>query len=275
MPEAMDRDLPFTDGDFAILAKIMRAATGVALAPEKRQMVYGRLNKRVRALGLAAFRDYVQVLEGPNGAAEMQGLINALTTNLTRFFREPYHFEDLAAHFVQSRAQGQRRFRAWSAACSTGQEPYSIAAALLEAGAARRDDVRVLATDIDTDVLERARTGNYSAADVANAPPLLQKRFDVCGDSAVANADLRALVAFKHLNLIGEWPMRGPFDAIFCRNVFIYFEQDVQARLARQMADLLVPNGRLYIGHAETLRDTMGLALTGVTTYTRTMARAA
>lgn len=275
MAETIASDLPFTDADFTALTKIMRAATGVALAPEKREMVYGRLNKRVRALGLSTFRDYVHVLEGADGAAEMQGLINALTTNLTRFFREPHHFEDLAAHFARCRANGQRRFRVWSAACSTGEEAYSIAAALLEAGTSRHEDVRVLATDIDTNVLARARAGCYRASDIANAPPSMHRRFALRGDTASADGDLRALVAFKQLNLIGDWPMNGPFDAIFCRNVFIYFERTVQASIARRMAALLSPGGRLYIGHAETLRDPTGLALSGITTYTRAMARAA
>lgn len=250
----------------------MRAITGVALAPEKREMVYGRLTKRVRALGLSSFREYVQFLEGPQGASEIQGLVNALTTNLTRFFREPYHFDDLVQHF--ERVRGQRRFRVWSAACSTGQEPYSIAAALLEAGAQRSEDVRILATDIDTDVLARARKGVYAADDVRGAPPALQKRFQIEGKQGLANAELRALVAFKQLNLIEEWPMRGPFDAIFCRNVFIYFTQELQASIAARMAALLAPGGRLYIGHAETLRDPRGLALCGVTTYTRDMVQA-
>lgn len=272
---AVDRDLPFTSADFATLSQTMRAITGVALAPEKREMVYGRLAKRVRALGLSSFRDYIQFLEGPSGASETQGLINALTTNLTRFFREPYHFDDLIQHFERVRAQGQRRFRVWSAACSTGQEPYSIAAALLAAGSQRHDDVRVLATDIDTDVLARARKGSYGAEDVRGAPQILQKRFQIDGAEAVASEDLRALVAFKQLNLIGDWPMRGPFDAIFCRNVFIYFAPDLQASIARKMAALLTPGGRLYIGHAETVREPKGLVLCGITTYTRDMAHAA
>lgn len=275
MAEEIVGGTPFTEADFTALANIMRAATGVALAPEKREMVYGRLNKRVRALGLTCFREYVLRLEGPDGPAEMQRLINALTTNLTRFFREPHHFEDLAGHFKDCRANGQRRFRVWSAACSTGEEAYSIVAALLDAGASRHDDVRVLATDIDTDVLARARAGIYPASNLANAPEHMQKRFALRGDSASASPDMQALVAFKQLNLLGDWPMSGPFDAIFCRNVFIYFEQAVQAAIARRMVALLSPGGRLYIGHAETLRDPMGLALSGITTYTRAMARAA
>lgn len=270
-----ERDLAFTDADFKALSQTMRTLTGVALAPEKREMVYGRLAKRVRSLGLASFRDYVKFLESPAGQAETQGLINALTTNLTRFFREPYHFEDLRQHFAKAKAQGARRFRVWSAACSTGQEPYSIAAALLEAGAQPQDDVRILATDIDTDVLARAQRGRYGAQDIASAPQELQKRFTLEGQEAVASADLRALIAFKPLNLIGEWPMKGPFDAIFCRNVFIYFDQALQAKIASKMTALLAPGGRLYIGHAETLRDPRGLALCGITTYTRDMANAA
>jgi len=266
---SQDREFAFGAHEFSTIAEIMRASTGVSMPPEKQELVYARLSKRLRALGLKDFAAYVALLQSPRGAEEMQNLVNRLTTNLTRFYREPHHFADMAGLVSRAIAEGRQRFRVWSAACSTGQEAYSIADALIEAGALKLADVKVLATDIDTEVLSKAEAGRYPLSELDDAPASLKKRFPVEGGEARAAPELRRLISFRQLNLIGEWPMKGPFDAIFCRNVFIYFEADTQASVARRMTSLLSPGGRLYIGHAESLRQPQDLRLTGVTTYER------
>ncbi len=248
-----------TQRDFDVVAGIMMAEAGISLPVAKANLVYSRLAKRLRVLGLKEFGSYCALVTGPEGAAERGEMIAALTTNVTRFFREPHHFEHLKTQILPAlaeRAKAGKPVRLWSAAASSGQEPYSMALTLLsvlpEAG---RYDVKILATDIDPNVLRTGAEGIYDEALLEPVPAAMRNRWfaplkDGSG-RAQAAPELRALVSFKKLNLIGNWPMRGKFDAIFCRNVVIYFENDTQEAIWVKMLPLLDANGALYIGHSE------------------------
>jgi chemotaxis protein methyltransferase CheR len=250
-----------TDAEFARICELVREQSGIALTDAKRQMVYGRLVRRLRALKLANFADYVQLLERGH-TDELQEFTNAITTNLTSFFRENHHFEFLADELLPSiseRVQSSGRLRIWSSACSTGEEPYSIAMVLRE----RREllgraDVKVLATDLDSNVLATAAAGLYPAERVKQMAPQRVAEFFSAGSGAHAGTlqvspSLRQLITFKQLNLTQEWPMRGPFDAIFCRNVVIYFDINTKRALFERMARLQPPGALLFLGHSESL----------------------
>ncbi|MFC7478229.1 CheR family methyltransferase [Dankookia sp. GCM10030260] len=249
-------DVPFTEADFAAIVALVREHSGIVLSTSKRDLVYGRLRRRLRTLRLASFAAYRTMLDGPDGGAERVEMINAITTNLTAFFREAHHFEHLAGHVLPALRPGPGRLRIWSAGCSSGEEPYSIAmtlaAAIPDFG---RWDARILATDIDTNMVSLAAAGRYAADRVAPVPADYRRdhlrRLDD-GQMEMSPA-LKALIAFRPLNLLDSWPMRGPFDAIFCRNVVIYFDKPTQRVLFDRFADLLVPGGHLYVGHSESL----------------------
>ena len=249
-------DVPFTEEDFTAIAAMVRQASGIVLGETKRDLVYGRLRRRLRARGLGSFVDYRAALEGEDGAQERVRMINAVTTNLTGFFRERHHFEHLAGQVLPRLPRDSRRLRIWSAGCSSGEEPYSLALTLLGAmpdlGAW---DARILATDIDTDMVAAAAAGRYAAERVAPIPAELRGNHLVQhpdGSAEMAPA-AKSLIAFRSLNLLGPWPMRGPFDVIFCRNVVIYFDKPTQRELFDRYAELLVPGGHLYVGHSESL----------------------
>ncbi len=262
-------NLPFTDQDFTYIAEVARKHAGIDLGHKKRDMVYARLSKRVRALGLRSFDAYCQLLRDDTSGGEIAAAVNAMTTNLTRFFREGHHFDHLAHEVLPALCDQapsgthRRRLRLWSAGCSTGEEAYSIAMVMASAlglgkgrtAAAAGWDARILATDIDTDVLSSAARGVYPIAELPRIPQALQalalEPFDE--RSFRINDLIHDMLAFKSLNLMAPWPMKGPFDAIFCRNVAIYFTRQDQLRLFDRMADLLTPNGYLYIGHSENL----------------------
>ena len=253
----MARPFALTERDFRAIAARVHKATGIVLGDAKRDLVYGRLSRRLRSLGCINFADYLDVLDGPDGEAEQAALVNAITTNLTGFFREPHHFEALQTDFLSGLINApsqRRRLRIWSAGCSSGEEPYSIAMTVHQAlGDVERWDARILATDIDTNMIATGSAGLY-AADKANAiPATLRHRYarPAGADEVEMAASLKALIWFKPLNLLGAWPMRGPFDAIFCRNVVIYFDRDTQRTLFDRLADLLRPDGWLLIGHSE------------------------
>ena len=216
-----------------------------------------RDHRRLRVLGLKSFTEYRALLEGADGAAERGEMINAITTNLTSFFREPHHFAYLAAPVLADllREAPQRRLRIWSAACSSGEEPYSIAMVLQKALQNKANcDARILATDIDSNMVEAAQQGVYPASRASNIPPEYARvRARQADDMVTMPADLKQYITFNQLNLLESWPMRGPFDAIFCRNVVIYFDKDTQRALFDRMADILTPQGYLFIGHSETL----------------------
>ena len=268
---------PFTSADFHRIAALLRADVGICLTETKAPLVYARLVKRLRALGLDSFHDYCSLVAGANGGEERRRMAAALTTNVTRFFREPHHFEHLRTEVLPELAQRARqggRVRIWSAGCSSGEEPYSIALTLLSVLPDAADyDVKILATDIDRDMLQRAREGVYSDTGSGAIDPELRARWmnrSVPERGAVCwtvREPLRKLVAFRELNLIGDWPMRGPFQAIFCRNTLIYFEPDLQAEVLRRMRPLLSPGGLIYVGHSERVTDAEAFELAGPTTY--------
>ncbi|MDZ4054032.1 MAG: protein-glutamate O-methyltransferase [Phenylobacterium sp.] len=252
----VEGEFVFTQRDFTLIAGILYEDSGIHLIEAKAPLVYSRLAKRLRQLGLTRFSEYCQLLQGPEGAGERAALLSALTTNVTRFFRESHHFDALRQQVAESLAPIARaggRVRLWSAGCSNGHEPYSMAMVLLaELPEAADLDVRILATDIDPLVVDRARAGVDSVDDDEPVPRALASRFVVNEDGGVRMADsLRRLVSFGVLNLHAEWPMKGRFDAIFCRNVAIYFDDETQRRLWSRFARSLTPDGRLYIGHSE------------------------
>jgi chemotaxis protein methyltransferase CheR len=243
-------------------------------------MTRGRLARRVKTLGLGSVAEYCAFLRSPQAAGELPELINALTTNHTAFFRERHHFDhlrkDVMPKLIQERGARRGRIRIWSAACSSGEEPYSIAASCRDATGPRSDlDLRILATDIDTDILARAEAGLYPAELFERLPadvrPLLKlEGAGGRGEMRIAE-ELRRLIAFKRLNLIEAWPMKGPFDVIFCRNVFIYFDTQTKASILDRFVALLAPGGFLYLGHSESLPlPHPKLRLIGRTIYERT-----
>ncbi|WP_428248495.1 CheR family methyltransferase [Ferrovibrio sp.] len=257
---ADDREFTFSADDYAFLAKLLKEKTGIDLGPSKQNMVYARLAKRLRKLHIPSFRAYCDFIASPEGIDELGATLNALTTNLTKFFRENHHFEHLAGQALseirtRSTTQG-RRLRIWSAGCSSGEEPYSIAITLRQSMPDLAQwDAKILATDIDTEMVRRGNEGVYSTESAEGVPAdIRDKCFEPHGPGKVrVRQELRQLIAFKHLNLMSHWPMKGPFDLIFCRNVVIYFDKDTQRVLFDRYANLLVPGGFLYIGHSENL----------------------
>ena len=254
-------DFQLSQAEFDRIRVLVREHTGIALSESKRQLVYGRLARRLRALKLGSFSDYIVLLE-KGEPAELEEFTNAVTTNLTSFFREPHHFEFLAQQMLPEalkRNTGLRRLRIWCCAASTGEEPYSIAMVLREAQESLKGwDTKLLATDLDSNVLAHGKRGVYGHDRFAGMSGNRVSRFfdevrDGKDNKLSAGGDLRSLVTFKQLNLMHEWPMKGPFDAIFCRNVIIYFDKDTQRALFERMAGLQRPGDYLFLGHSESL----------------------
>jgi len=251
----------FSEDTFQRVRRLVHAELGISLAPSKRELVYRRLSRRLRALKLVDFDSYLQLIEQRH-SVELQNFCNALTTNLTSFFREPHHFDFLADTLfpaLERTNADKRRIRIWSAGCSSGEEAYSVAMVALEAlGHLRGWNIRILATDIDSNVLEQARRGIYSGEGLekVNAARLV-RWFDRIGSSSRYRLcpQVRRLVTFKHLNLIDQWPMSGPFDAILCRNVIIYFDRPTQRDIIERMARLQRPGDYLMLGYSESLLD--------------------
>ena len=237
--------------DFGRVAARIGALAGIVLEPHKSSMIQTRIGRRVRALGLGSITEYLDLLETRSGGDELQNFIDTLTTNLTSFFREDHHMDHLARTVL--RQQGELRI--WSAGCSSGEEPYSIAMVAARTLNAEVRRLKVLATDLDSAVLARARRGRYAAERCETIDRKMrgyleavpeEDAFDIAGT-------VKDLVTFKQLNLIERWPMNGPFDAIFCRNVVIYFSAETKARLLDRFAALLRPGGFLYLGHSEAI----------------------
>lgn len=274
-------EFAYTDGDFRQIKGMIYDDAGIFLPDTKRNLVYSRLARRLRALNLASFSDYILFVQSRAGREERGHLINALTTNLTHFFREPHHFEMIRKVCVpeaRRRVAVGGRYRVWSAGCSTGEEPYSLAIAMLDqAPELAEEDVRILATDIDSNVITLATKGAYEKDVVSPVEPRLLQRFFETGwgpnaDRYVVGDELRAMVTFRTLNLMQPWPMAQKFDIIMCRNVVIYFDEPTKAVLWQRFADLLNPGGYLFIGHSERVhgkaRDVFEPA--GLTAYRRT-----
>lgn len=274
-----DREFSFDDKEFAFIADMIKRHVGIVLGPTKKNMVYGRLARRLRPLGMSSFAQYCEYVASPEGESELFAFINALTTNLTRFFREIHHFEHLSkvvlpAKITAVAAGAPRRLRIWSAASSSGEEPYSAAMVVQSAiSDIERWDAKILATDIDTNMLQKCREGIYDAERAESIPVSLRQRFTETVEGSAGTRirmtqPLRSLITFKTLNLLERWPMKGPFDVIFCRNVAIYFDKPTQKRLFERFADLLSDDGFLYIGHAENLSNlTNRYKLLGKTIY--------
>lgn len=269
-------------GQFEILAAVARREAGLMIPRQKAPMVFSRLTKRLRALGLGDFSAYCRLIESDDGAAERRQLVSTLTTNVTAFFREAHHFETLARDVMPelvARAKSGRPVRLWSAGCSSGPEPYSIAMVILEhLPDAGSHDLRILATDINSGVLRTAQAGIFDERQMEPISPERRRSFfepAAAGPAAAPQYRLRdrvrALVAFRELNLIGPWPMRGQFDAIFCRNVVIYFDKQTQATLWPRFHDACRTGGYLFLGHSERLDDTHcgEFRPCGTTTYRR------
>lgn len=262
------REFKFTQQDFERIKKLIYDYAGIALNDSKHDMVYGRLAKRLRAHGFTTFQEYLSLLERGNDT-EWEAFINSLTTNLTSFFREAHHFPVLLEHLRANRPLGTLNI--WCSASSTGEEPYSIAITAAEAFDSNRPPVRIIATDLDTNVLKTAQDGIYGAEKVDKLTPVqLQRHFNRRADGHYeVKQELKDLITFRRLNLIDPvWPLRGPFDAIFCRNVMIYFDRPTQLRILERYVPLLRPNGLLFVGHSENLYHATHLfKLRGKTVY--------
>jgi chemotaxis protein methyltransferase CheR len=250
------REFPFSPEHFRLISDRIYSFSGIKLPEAKREMVYARLARRLRTLGLSSFDEYVRYLEME--PAEWEHCTNALTTNVTSFFREEHHFRILTEH-VNARPQGSGPFRVWSAGCSTGEEPYSIAMTLTDA--IPSGQFHVVASDLDTQVLATAREAVYPLQSVLRLPESRQKRFFMKGTGrnegrARVRREIAAHVEFTRVNLMdAQWGVEPPFDAIFCRNVMIYFDKPTQKRLIERFASLLAPGGLFFAGHAESLLD--------------------
>jgi len=273
-------DARFTDADFAVIARRAQADFGLHLPGSKKDLVYSRLAKRLRQLGLHDFRDYCGLLEGPGGAEERVYMLSALTTNVTHFFREAHHFQMLRATVLPPLVKAARekgRVRVWSAGCSAGQEPYSLAFTVLDlCPEAPKLDLRILATDVDPEILARAEAGRYPTEEVKALTDSARRQVDLGPDGFSVGAAARSLVRFGELNLMLDWPMRGTFDIIFCRNVAIYFDKATQARLWHRFSGLLAPGGHLFIGHSERISGPAETVFrsVGVTAYQKLTADA-
>jgi len=251
---------PLRPHEFRRLRELLYETCGIRLRAGKEELVRARLGRRVVDAGASTFAAYLDRVE--DGAArrkydELGALVDALTTNQTAFFREPAHFDFFCAKVLPAMATGTRPIRVWSAGCATGEEAFTIAALMREhLPADRFAAARILASDVSSRVLARARTATYGARAVAAIPAALRRRMldvSASGDRFVVCEELRAVVRFARLNLIRDWPLRGPFDAIFCRNVMIYFDAGVRQRLVERFWEMLVPGGHLFVGHSESL----------------------
>ena len=247
------REFHFTAADFERVRKLIYDRAGIALSPVKQDMVYSRLARRLRAHGYTTFGQYLAHLESGD-EQEWETFTNSLTTNLTSFFREAHHFPILAQQMVRSKA---RPFRIWCSAASTGEEPYSLAITACEAFKTLSPPVSIFASDIDTNVLATAGRGVYPEDRVDKMEPERLRQFFQRGAAAQAGyvrirPDLQKLVTFSRVNLLDvRWPLEGPFDALFCRNVMIYFDKPTQYEILKKFKPLLREGGRLYAGHSE------------------------
>ncbi|MCE1203240.1 MAG: SAM-dependent methyltransferase [Holophagaceae bacterium] len=265
---------PLSTATFTALRDLLHAHSGIALAAHKITMVQSRLAKRLRILGIQTYEEYLQRLENPE-SPEWSEFINALTTNLTSFFREGHHFTRLVP-LMQPFHAASRRIKVWSAGCSTGEEPYTLAMTLLQ-GFGAAANIQILATDLDTAVLETAARGVYPMARIEGLEESWKRMAFLKGSGAQegqvrVRPEVRQLVSFRQMNLLEDrWSVpEAPFQAIFCRNVMIYFDKPTQRRLLKRYHELLEPDGLLFVGHSEALLDTtLGFQSLGQTIYRR------
>lgn len=246
---------PMTARDFERVATRIHRMAGIVLEPHKKQMIYSRLSRRLRARGIAHFESYLDLLDTGRDTEELQAFVNTLTTNLTSLFRESHHFAHLESHVLAPlKGRACPRLRIWSAGCSSGEEPYSIALCVQEVLGQVPSDVMILATDLDTRMLETGRTGHYRREKMDNVPKRYARHLIERDPLTCAMPDtLRRAISFRQLNLLEPWPMRGSFEVIFCRNVLIYFDAPTKATLVNRLAEQLCEGGFLYLGHSESL----------------------
>ena len=267
------REYEFTENDFDQVKKLIYDHAGISLSANKQDMVYSRLARCLREKGMTRFSDYLRQLE-TGGAEEWQAFTNALTTNLTSFYREAHHFPILAHHLARRWNASREPLSIWCCAASTGEEPYTIGMTAIEALNSSEPPVRILSTDVDTNVLARADAGIYDLERIESITPERQRRFFLRGSGnraglAKVRPELRKLVTFRQQNLLDDkWPIRGPFDAIVCRNVMIYFDKATQRGILKKFVPLLRPDGLLFAGHSESFFHAADLfKLRGKTVY--------
>lgn len=265
------REFHYTRADFERVRSMLYKRSGISLSDSKEQMVYSRLARRLRALRLNSFTDYFEFLS--QNDSEWQQFTNALTTNLTAFFRESHHFEQLAKHLKQH-AHSSRKLRIWCSAASTGEEPYSLAITAIEAFGRSNPPVEIIASDIDTGVLATAEAGIYAESRVEQLSMERKKRFFLRGKGSnhgkvCVRDELRDLIVFRQINLLGDqWGIEPGLDIIFCRNVMIYFDKPTQSKLLERMVHLLRPDGLFFAGHSESfVQATHLVKLIGRTVY--------
>jgi len=272
-----DREFEFTQEDFDYLRKIVTDTTGILADDDKYTMYYSRLARRVRKLGLKNFTEYRAYLNS-NRDEEIIELVNSVTTNLTAFFRENHHFEFMTDTIIpQIKKRGTKQIRIWSAGCSTGEEPYSIAITLAQAIPDYKQwDIKILATDLDSNVVSKASSGVYDISRVDGIDKSLLKKYFKKGTGSNSgfvkvNSELMQLITFKQLNLLHSWPINDTMDFIFCRNVVIYFDKPTKEKLVERYADLMINDGHLFMGHSESLyKSTERFKLLGKTIYQKT-----
>lgn len=254
---APHREFRFTTADFERVRRLIYARAGISLSSQKQEMVYSRLARRLRAVNLDSFQTYLDMLEHGGAEDEWEEFINSLTTNLTAFFREAHHFEILAKHLPNWATK--RRVRIWCTASSTGEEPYSLAMTLVQAFSSWTPPAQIVATDLDTTVLGKADRGVYTSDRIEKLDSDRVRRFFLRGTGqnegqVKVRRELRELVSFERLNLLDPaWKVNGPFDAIFCRNVLIYFDKPTQRKIIERFRPMLHPDGLLFVGHSEGL----------------------
>jgi len=270
------REFAYTRSDFDHLCKLVDRHTGIQLSTGKEDMLYGRLSRRIRKVGLASFKDYIRLIEQDESSDEFGEFINSVTTNLTSFFREEHHF-DYLKHTILPELMRQnsrsRRIRIWSAGSSTGEEPYSIAMTVAET-MPQGWDVKILATDLDTDVLLHGERGVYDESRVEGLDKAVVHRWFVKNKNEPGKVrvkpELQELIYFRKLNLLQEWPMKGPIDIIFCRNVIIYFDMPTKQKLMDRYANMLVDGGHLFLGHSEAMNNmSTRFSLDGKSVYSK------
>ena len=265
-----EREFDFTANDFARVRKLIYQHAGISLSEAKTDMVYSRVGRRLRTVGCNSFKAYLDGLENQDDPDEWQAFTNALTTNLTSFFREEHHFPILAEHLTKI----SKPIRIWCSAASTGEEPYTIAMTACEAFGTLKPPVEIIATDIDTNVLATASKGVYPYERVSKLSEKRRKDFFQKGTGAQegsvrVRSELRQLIRFEPLNLLEpQWAVKEPFDVIFCRNVMIYFDKPTQSKILSRFVPLMKPNGLLFAGHSENfLYVSDELSLRGKTVY--------
>jgi len=259
--ELHEREFDFSDKDFEKIREFVKNETGITLSDAKKNMVYGRLSRRLRSLKIATFGEYLNVVSS-SSSEERGQFINAITTNLTSFFREEHHFDFLKNTIIpeiMAKNSHTKKIRIWSAGCSTGEEPYSIAIALYESVPDIDTwDIKILATDLDTNVLAHGQRGVYDVERISGISKQRKKIWFRKGKgqhqgSVKVDGRLQELITFRQLNLMQNWPMKGPFDFMFCRNVVIYFDKATQRVLFDRYANLVRDKGYLFLGHSESL----------------------